>query len=54
MESKRIIWLFAIIGGGVGGYLPLLWGGSLFSFSSLIFNTLGAVLGIWVGFKLTR
>lgn len=54
METKKIIWLFTIIGGTIGGYIPSLWGSGYFSFSSVIFNALGALVGIWIGFKLTR
>jgi uncharacterized membrane protein YeaQ/YmgE (transglycosylase-associated protein family) len=42
------------IGGMIGGYVPALWGAEYFSFSSIIFNALGAILGIWIGFKLTH
>ncbi len=54
MESKRIIWIFTIVGGWLGGYVPLLWGANLFSISGVIFSALGGILGIWVGFNLTR
>lgn len=54
MESKRIIWLFAAIGGFFGGYIPLLWGAGYFSFSSIFFSSLGSIAGIWIGFKLTH
>lgn len=42
-----------VIGGAIGGYVPLLWGASYFSFSSIIFNAIGASVGVWVGFKMT-
>ncbi len=42
------------IGGTAGGYIPLLWGASYFSFSSIIFNAVGAVIGIWIGFKISQ
>lgn len=42
------------IGSAVGGYVPLLWGADLFSFSSVLFGALGGFLGIWVGFQLSR
>jgi hypothetical protein len=42
------------IGGAVGAYIPLLWGGSVFSFSSVIFSGLGGIGGIWLGYKLGR
>jgi hypothetical protein len=54
MESKKIIWMCAGLGGLFGGYVPLLWGASYFSFASLFLNAVGALLGIWIGFKLTR
>lgn len=47
MGSSKITWLFAGIGGAIGGYIPLLWGSSYFSFPSLLFNTLGAFAGVW-------
>ncbi len=54
MESRRAIYMGMFIGGLIGGYIPALWGAGLFSFSSLIGNALGACVGIWVMFKLTR
>lgn len=55
MQSKRIVWLCMFIGGSLGGYLPIvLWGAPGFSFSTLFGNALGAIVGIYVGFKLTR
>jgi hypothetical protein len=54
MESKRIIWLCTGVGGFIGGYIPLLWGAGLFSFSALFFNAIGAIVGIWIGFRLTH
>jgi uncharacterized membrane protein YeaQ/YmgE (transglycosylase-associated protein family) len=54
MESKRTITLLMLLGGFLGGYIPTLWGASTFSFSSILFNALGAIVGIWIGYKLTR
>ncbi len=42
------------VGGAVGGYVPLLWGGSTFSMSSILFTALGGFLGIYVGYKLSE
>lgn len=42
------------IGSVVGGYIPVLWGGGLLSFTSVIGNAIGGLLGIWVTFKLTN
>ncbi len=54
MESKRLIYLGMFVGGLVGGYIPSLWGAGGFSFSSIIGNAIGACLGIWVMFKISR
>jgi hypothetical protein len=54
MESKRVIYIGMGIGGAIGGYIPALWGDSYFSFWSVLFNAIGAVIGIYIAFKLTR
>jgi uncharacterized membrane protein YeaQ/YmgE (transglycosylase-associated protein family) len=54
MDKKRITWLLATIGSYAGSYIPLLWGVSGFTISSLIFGALGAVFGIWIAFTITR
>ncbi len=54
MDQKRTIWILMMVGGFVGGYIPALWGAPGFSFSSVIGNAIGALLGIWIGYKLTR
>lgn len=51
-DSKKLIWGGMFIGSAIGGYFPLLWGDSVFSFSSVILTAIGGFLGIWVGFKL--
>ena len=43
-----------IIGSAIGGYLPIVWGGNLFSFSAIFLTALGGMLGIWLGFKISR
>ena len=54
MQSKRIVTIFMIVGGYIGGYIPALWGAGGFTFSSLIFNALGAISGVWIGFKISQ
>jgi len=54
MDSKRITWLFMFIGGMVGGYVPLIWGASFLSFSSVLFSGIGGFLGIWIAYKFTH
>ena len=54
MDSKQSIWIGVTIGGLVGGFIPLLWGASELSFSSIIFSTIGAIIGIWVAYKISH
>jgi uncharacterized membrane protein YeaQ/YmgE (transglycosylase-associated protein family) len=51
---KQATWLCAGIGSVVGGFIPALWGAGTFSFSSIIFSSLGAMAGIFVAYKLTH
>jgi len=41
------------VGSIIGGYLPVLWGGSLFSYASLFGNAIGAIIGLIAAFKIT-
>jgi hypothetical protein len=54
MDPKKFTTMFMIIGGVIGGYIPLLWGANYFSFASILFNALGAIFGVWLAFKITR
>ena len=54
MPSKKIIYLLMTVGSIAGGYLPSLFGISGISFTSLVTGTIGAVAGIWLGYKLTK
>lgn len=50
---KKFIMLGMFIGSGIGSYVPLLWGGSVFSLSSILFGALGGFLGIWAAYKIS-
>jgi hypothetical protein len=52
MNTKQLIWIGMFVGSAVGGYVPLLWGGSFLSFSSVILTAVGGLAGIWLGYKL--
>ncbi len=52
MNRKTFIWGGLFIGTTVGGAAPLLWGGTMFSMSAVVFNAIGGLVGIWIGFKL--
>ncbi|MBP6889241.1 MAG: hypothetical protein KBC19_01430 [Candidatus Moranbacteria bacterium] len=52
--TKTLILTLLFIGSAIGGYIPLLWGGSAFSLSSVFWSTLGGFVGIYFGFILGR
>ncbi|HLM83620.1 MAG TPA: hypothetical protein VK254_00190 [Candidatus Bathyarchaeia archaeon] len=52
--AKTFIMTGLFVGSIIGGYVPALWGGSVFSFSSIFTSALGAFAGIWLGFKVAR
>ena len=54
MDTKRVIWIGAVVGSVVGGLIPALWHAGLFSMSGLLLSTVGGVAGIWAAWRLTR
>ena len=50
---KKLIWLGVFVGSTIGGYIPVLFGSSLFSFTSLLGNGIGGILGIIVAYKIS-
>jgi hypothetical protein len=50
--DKRIVWIFVGVGMTVGGFAPLVWGGSALGLSSLVLGSLGGVAGLWLAGKL--
>jgi uncharacterized membrane protein YeaQ/YmgE (transglycosylase-associated protein family) len=54
MTPKTLIYIFLTIGSIAGGWIPTLWGAGALSFQSLLGGFIGAMLGIWAGYKLGR
>ncbi len=51
--DRRIVWIFVGVGMTLGGFLPVVWGGSALGFASLVFGSLGGLAGLWLAAKLT-
>lgn len=49
---KKFIIVGMLIGSGIGSYIPLLWGGSVLSMSSVLFGAIGGLLGIWSAYRI--
>lgn len=45
----------ALIGGIAGAYVPALWGDTdIFSGWSILYSTIGGIVGIWLGYVIAR
>jgi dipeptide/tripeptide permease len=53
MQSKSIIWIGVFIGSTIGSLIPGLWGDDMFSYSSVLLGGIGALVGLWIGFKMS-
>lgn len=49
-----MIWFGMTVGMFVGGTIPMLWGSSELSFSAVILSTIGGLVGIWFGLKMSH
>ena len=49
---KTLIIFGAFVGSCAGSYIPVLWGGSLLSMSSLLLGAGGGFAGILIGYKI--
>jgi len=49
--QKKFIMLGMVVGSFAGSYIPLIWGDSAFSLTSILFGILGGCIGVWAGFK---
>jgi hypothetical protein len=49
---KSMYMLGVIIGGGIGGYLPSLFGADYFSLWGILGSAIGGILGIWLIYKI--
>ena len=43
-------WVAIVVGSSMGGFIPVLWGGGLFA--SLFFSAAGALIAVWINFKM--
>jgi uncharacterized membrane protein YeaQ/YmgE (transglycosylase-associated protein family) len=53
MSRGFFITLGMTIGSVAGGYVPMLWGDSFLSFTSILTSGIGSIIGIVLMYKLT-
>ena len=54
MNLKKLCYIGAFVGSSIGGYVPVLWGGSMFSVSGVLLSMVGGLAGIWVGYRIEQ
>lgn len=50
--DKKVVLLGMIFGSTIGGYIPTIFGASVFSLTSILTGALGGILGIWLSYRL--
>jgi hypothetical protein len=51
---KLLIYGGIIIGGLIGGYVPVLFGSNPFSLLCILLSALCSLVGLWIGFKIYK
>jgi hypothetical protein len=52
---KAAIYAGATVGGIIGGYIPVIFQhASALSMSSLVWGSVGTIVGLWAGYKIAR
>jgi len=52
MSLKAAVWIGVILGSIIGGYIPSIFGASLFSYWGILTSGLGSIIGIFIAVKL--
>ena len=52
MNTKKLCYAGMIVGSSIGGYLPVLWGGDVISFTGVTLALIGGLAGIWAGYRI--
>ena len=52
--GRSVIGLCVFAGSLIGGYVPVLWGASGFSVTSMLFGALGGIAGVWLGVRISE
>jgi hypothetical protein len=54
MSLKTFIYINVFVWSSIGGGIPLLWGASFLSYTSLIGNGIGGFAGIYIGYEVGK
>lgn len=53
-HMRSSIWIGIFIGSTIGGLIPELWGGDMFSYSGVLLSGAGAFVGLWLVSRASR
>lgn len=53
MSPKTAIFIGMLLGSFIGGWIPSFFGADLFSYAGIIGSGIGALVGVYLGYKLT-
>jgi len=51
--GRGVIGICVLLGGIVGGYVPVLWGASSLGAQSLLFGAIGSIAGVFAGARIS-
>jgi len=54
MSQRMIIYIGMFIGSSIGSVLPVIWGGSMLSLSSVMLSAVGGIVGVIISFEVIR
>jgi hypothetical protein len=54
MNTRQIILTATLVGTTIGSFIPTLWGDSFLSMWSVVLTAVGGLVGIYIGYKITR
>lgn len=52
--NKLLIGIGMFLGTTIGSYIPILWGGSLLSITSILWSVIGGIVGIWIAYRVSK
>lgn len=52
--NKLLIGIGMFLGTTIGSYIPILWGGSLLSITSILWSVIGGIVGILIAYRISK
>ncbi|HEU0266520.1 MAG TPA: hypothetical protein VFQ70_02745 [Candidatus Saccharimonadaceae bacterium] len=53
--NKKVVMFFTFVGLTIGSFVPMLWGNdNMFGGMSILFSTIGGIVGIWLGVQINK